>query len=730
MQELLQLSGTVENITFAKQETGFTVLELNTGDELVTVVGIMPHTVPGEALRVTGRWDVHATFGQQFRADNFERYAPETAGGILTYLSSGIIKGIGKATAMQIIERFGEQSLAVIEREPERLADIKGISKAKAAKISEEFKKQMGIREIMLRLGEYSIKPEEALKIFRLFGVQALVLMEENPYIICAEDIGVEFQRADEIASKLPGKIDPKHRSAAGIMYILRHNLQNGHTCIPREKLVTASAEWLEISADQAEIMIDDLAGQNQIITDSVQDRDFVFLPLLYKSEKYAAQRLRVMLEHPAVPIRAPEAQINAIERVNGITYESIQKQAIITALSSGMLILTGGPGTGKTTTLNAIISILELHELKVLLAAPTGRAAKRMSELCSREAKTIHRLLEVEWVDGDKSVFGRNERNMLDCDAIIIDEISMVDALLFEALLRALPMGCRLILVGDSDQLPSVGAGNVLGDLVDSGLVPTVRLKKIFRQAMASQIVINAHKIVAGEFPDLAVRDNDFFFMPFQTESQAASTTADLLCRRLPASYGYDPLRDIQILCPSKKRETGTHSLNQLLQGRLNPPAPGRREINRMGYILREGDKIMQIKNNYDVTWTADDGQTGSGVFNGDIGTLLSIDPAVGLLSVKFDDRLALYTKEDAESLELAYAVTVHKSQGNEFDCVILPIINVIPQLSYRNLLYTAVTRAKKLLIITGTSRAVNAMVANNRKTLRYTALKAFLLE
>jgi len=729
MQELLEISGTVEKITFQNADSGFTVLLLNTADELVTAVGTMPQVSPGEALRLTGKWDMHASFGRQFKVSGFECFAPTGAGDILAYLSSGVIRGIGPATALLIVETFGEQALRVIEEDPHRLAGIKGISLPKAKKISEEFQKQSNIRNILARLAEYAVKTEQALRIYQAYGANTMAVLEENPYCLCNEEIGLTFEQADAMANRMSG-INPAYRNTAGLLHLLRHNLQNGHTCLPHAKLIEVAAQWLDISADEAEMMTDLLCEQKQAVSAVIAGKPFIFLPQFYESERYAADRLKVMLTCPPPPVPGPEIQIKVIEQVNQIVYDEVQKQAIITALQSGMLILTGGPGTGKTTTLNAIISILENAGMTVLLAAPTGRAAKRMSELCRHEAKTIHRLLEVEWVEGERSVFGRNEQNLLDCDAIIIDEVSMVDVTLFDALLRALPLGCRMILVGDADQLPSVGAGNVLHDLIGSGLIPTVRLSKIFRQALQSHIVTNAHKIVAGEQPELGIKDNDFFFLPLDTEQKTAATVADLICRRLPGSYGYDPLRDIQVLCPSKKRETGTANLNRVLQEHLNPPGKQKRELNRIGFVLREGDKVMQVKNNYDVLWTADDGPSGSGVFNGDIGILTAIDPAAGTLTVRFDDRTAVYTREEAESLELAYSVTVHKSQGNEFECVVVPVINVLPQLCYRNLLYTAVTRAKKLLILLGRQQAVMAMVQNNRKTLRYSGLKAFLLE
>ncbi len=726
--ELEELSGSVESLTFRRADTGFTVLELNTSQELVTVVGVLPEVNEGEDLRLMGKWDVHPAFGQQFRAEMCERYLPATAAAILRYLSSGAVKGVGPATAARIVEAFGDRTLEILEKEPERLAEIKGISRAKAEKIADEYKKQFSIREAMIFLGGFGMTPSECLRAYKKFGSITTDIVSQNPYALCSSGIGISFDRADTIAHSMEKPVDNDCRIRAGILYVLRHNLGNGHTCVPRDKIFAPSQALLDAGNDDIDIQADKLIEDNQLITENINGRDFLFLPTLYHAEKGISNRIKMMLKYPPQPSSMLSTDIEMIEDELSITYEALQRKAIQTAMSKGLLILTGGPGTGKTTTLNGIIRLMEKEGLEVALAAPTGRAAKRMAELTGRDAKTIHRLLEVEWTQGDEMRFARNDRNPLDADAVIVDELSMVDVLLFESLLDALPLGCRLIIVGDCNQLPPVGAGNVLQDLIDSGILPVVQLKEIFRQAMESLIVTNAHRIVSGEPPVLDKKDKDFFFLPANAPAPAVKLVTDLFTKRLPASYEYSPMSDIQVLCPSRKGELGTVNLNRVLQNSYNPPDKTKREITVNGFILREGDKVMQIRNNYDLIFSRDDGQEGTGVFNGDVGILERIDLGAGAVLVRFDDREVYYPMESVADLELAYAVTVHKSQGNEFPAVIMPVFGVQPLLCYRNLLYTAVTRAKNLIILVGHSQEIWAMVENNRKTRRFSALEYFL--
>ncbi len=727
-QTLYEMSGSVERVIFRNEKNQYTVLELNNSEELVTVVGCLPFVSEGEELKVIGTWTSHPSFGPQFKAQACERSRPATAAAILKYLSSGAVKGIGAATAARIVETFGENALDIIENDPERLAQVKGVTKAKAKKISEDFKQANGIKDVMVRLGKYGITPEEAVRVWKRYGAYAEECIRKDPFCLCDEELDIDFARADTIAASLEMPQDDTGRVRAGLIYVLRHNANNGHTCLPRESLVQVASRMLQVEPDVAGGILRSMEDTFDVHTDIFGEREFLFLPRYYESETYCAERLEMMLRYPPQSIVGVEGSIKEIEIREDIHYAPEQKQAITQALEKGFLILTGGPGTGKTTTLNGIIRILKEKGETVLLAAPTGRAAKRMSELTGEEAKTVHRMLQVQWDEADNPVFSRNEQNPLECDAVVVDELSMVDASLFEGILRALPLGCRLILVGDCDQLPSVGAGNVLGDLIASQLFPVVQLTEIFRQSMESLIVTNAHRIVAGEMPQLKDKTHDFFFLPLRRAETISSTIVDLCARRLPASYGYSVYQDIQVLTPGRKGELGTQELNRRLQEALNPPDKGKKELNVNGYLLREGDKVMQVKNNYNLPWSRSDGTTGEGVFNGDMGILIEIDKAAGAITVAIDDKMVLYDIDHAGELELAYAATVHKSQGNEFQAVVMPMFPGPKQLEYRNLLYTAVTRAKNLLILVGEERTVQAMVANNRKTRRYSGLLHFL--
>lgn len=728
-EQLLEISGSVEQIVFRNEKNGYTILEINDGRELVTTVGSMPWVSVGEELRIMGIWVRHPTFGTQFKVEAFERYKPATASAILKYLSSGAVKGIGPSLAAQIVEAFGENTLEVMEKEPERLASIKGISAAKARKFSHEIQRAHGIREAMVRLGSYGISPEEALRIWKQYGPQCTDLIQENPYYLCEDGVDIDFSRVDTIAASMERPQDDNGRIRAGIVYVLKHNVKNGHTCLPADKLCAVAVSLLGVEPDLVSGNLEELCNEQSLISLWVGEQEMIFLPRYFRSELYIAERIDMAIKFPAQSIGGADEYIARLEQEFGMEYAALQKQAIREALSKGMLILTGGPGTGKTTTLNAVIRLLEMKGEKVLLAAPTGRAAKRMSELTGREAKTIHRLLQVNWDENDKPVFSKNEKDLLECDAIVLDELSMVDVSLFEALLRAMPMGCRLIMVGDCDQLPSVGPGNVLGDLIASGRIPVVQLNEIFRQSMQSLIVTNAHRIIAGQPPELAVRSSDFFFLPCGEPESLSRLIVDLCARRLPASYGYSPYTDIQVLAPGRKGEVGTNELNKKLQAVINPPEKGKKEIALNGTLFREGDKVMQIKNDYDLPWTKADGTMGEGIFNGDLGILLEIDRRSSSLTVQMDDRLVVYETETAgNELELAYAMTVHKSQGSEFQAVIIPMFPGPSQLYYRNLLYTAITRAKSLLILAGTKETIYRMVENNRKTKRYTGLLTFL--
>ena len=655
---------------------------------------------------------------------------PETSSQIYKYLASGVIRGIGPKKAVAIVDKFGAQTLEILDTAPERLASIKGISEEQAKNIGEEFKRQYAMRTVMLALEKYGFSATECIKIYRRLGINAVSKVEENPYMLCGLGIGITFERAEAIEAQLPKKPLPDYRTAEGIVHVVRHNANaQGHTCIPREKLLKPCSDLLSVTQDEVDIAIDKLVNTGQLKMHVIDGKEFIFLPVSYKSERKIADRVDVIASFP--PAGAPRlaSWIDEIEKVNGIKYEEQQRLTIATAAKKGLLVLTGGPGTGKTTTIKGIISIFEHQNLDIALAAPTGRAAKRMSEVTGMEAKTIHRLLEVEWDEDDKPCFRRNIENPLECNALILDELSMIDIHLFANLLDALPLGCRLILVGDSDQLPPVGSGNVLHDLILSEMLPVVCLTQVFRQALESKIVTNAHKIVKGENPDLNNDNKDFFHLERPNPTTTAQTVVSLCSERLPNAYGWDALSDIQVICPSKKGEVGTQNLNRLLQAALNPPHKSKGELTVAGQTFRNGDKVMQVKNNYNIEWESKDDK-GRGIFNGDIGIIQSIDVKNGTVKVDFDGREAIIAGENLVELELAYAVTVHKSQGSEFKAVVLPVISLVPNLAYRNLLYTAVTRAKDMLVTVGSAEQIQYMTANDKKAKRYSALKDFLKE
>ena len=723
------LIGTVEDVSYYNEATGFCVAEVNTGEEGVTVVGELGALAVGAEVECQGVWVMHPSFGRQFKAQTAVQTMPADVGGILKFLSSGIIRGIREATATKIVEKFGTQTFDVLENDPARLATIKGISNAKAREICTSFKAQFSAREMLTGLTNLGLSQSEAIKTYNLLKDDALDVLCANPYSLIGAQTGITFDKAEEIADNLTEKPPFEYRAIAGVCYVLHHNLGNGHTCIPREKMIKPASQLLGCDDDNVEIAIDNAIEQRAVVQRKVNGRDFLFLPEIYHAERGIADRFRIMVEYPPAENEIHQSEIYAFEKSSAITFDDKQREAIEYAVSKGMLILTGGPGTGKTTTVKGIIQLMKNRGLKVCLAAPTGRAAQRMEELTGYEASTIHRLLEVEFKENDATQsFVHNLKNPLDCDAVIVDELSMVDVTLFAALLDALPLHCRLIMVGDQDQLPPVGAGNVLRDMIDSGVIPVVVLDKVFRQAMKSRIITNAHRVVKGEMPEFDnSAESDFFLLRENSRYLAPRKILDLVTKRLPAGYGLDPMNDIQVLCPSRKGEVGTQNINAILQEALNPPSNEKHEIRYKGYTLREGDRVMQIKNNYDVPWFKI-GENGTGVFNGDIGVLTRIDKANDVINVRFDDKEAMYSIENVKELELAYAMTVHKSQGSEFAAVVMPVLAVPERLAYRNLFYTALTRAKSLLVLVGNEQGIQQMVNNDKKSRRYSALKYFI--
>lgn len=728
--EMYEICGAVERIVYRNEENEYTVLEIGCEEESITAVGTMPLVYEGEELKLIGTFTSHNVYGEQFSVNAFERSMPTSALGIIKYLSSGAVKGIGPSTAAMLVKEFADKTLEVLENEPERVAKLKGISLEKAKNFSEQIKSNSSIRDLLAYLGAFGINAQDAITLWKKYGNDTIRTIEENPFALCYDGSSIAFETADMIAKNKNFDTDSKVRIRAGLSYVLSHNRRSGHSCLPQDKLINKTSEFLNIEVFKTESALEDMILDSTLIRTIFDDRAFIFIPELYKSESYIAARLKMLLRYPVDPVRKIESLIEDVENKNSIKYAKLQKEAITKALCTGLLVLTGGPGTGKTTTLNGIISILKKMGQTVLLAAPTGRAAQRMSELTGCEAKTIHRMLEVQWNTNEQPEFKKNELNMLNCDALIVDELSMVDTMIFESVLRALPLGCRIILVGDSNQLPSVGAGNVLADLINSDVIPYVELNEIFRQSQKSLIVTNAHKIVGGEMPDLDIRDNDFFYLPMNNPTAARELIVSLCSERLPKSYNMSPVTDIQVLCPGRKGILGTYELNQALREALNPPSKAKEEITIGFATFRVGDKVMQVKNNYNITWLKNDtGEYGEGIFNGDIGIIEKIDKVTKRMQIRFDDRCAAYDSECAADLELSYACTVHKSQGNEFEAVIMPIIKNSQYLFYRNLLYTGVTRAKKLLILVGSRDSINYMVNNNIRTLRYSGLRSMLI-
>jgi exodeoxyribonuclease V alpha subunit len=727
MAETQHIEGTVENILFCNETNGYVVLDLDAGGEPVTVVGELGDVDEGECLSLTGQYVSHPRFGPQFQAESCERKLPNTAESIRRYLASGVIKGIGKVLADKIVEVFGAKTLEIMENDPMRLMEVRGMSRRKCEEVAEEAKHIFALRGVISYFEGYGIKSRYAMRAFRVWGERCRDVIESNPYLLCREEIGLNFKNAEGYAHDLHIPRDAQCRVGAGILHLLRHNTGLGHTCLPLDRLASTAVNFLEINEPAFYEAYQEERKEETIVEYLNGNREFVYLREYYDAERYITDRIGVMRDFSIRDEQDYDDMITQAEQNSGIQYAQLQKEAIRAALSRGLLILTGGPGTGKTTTLNAIISLFEKQGNRVMIAAPTGRAAKRISDLTGYDAKTIHRLLEVQFDPNGAQKFIHNEENPLACDVLVVDEMSMVDVLLFSSLLRALRLGCKMILVGDSDQLPSVGAGNLLRHLIDSEAMPVIALKEIFRQAQQSCIVTNAHKIVHGEMPDLTRKDNDFFFFHRTDFSEASDLLIDLVSRRLPNAYQYSPTRDIQVICPSRRGVLGVVELNKALQARLNPPTAQKAEVRSALYQFREGDKVMQTKNNYDITWTRD-GENGTGIFNGDIGHIRSINRRRGEAVIDFDNRITVYPLMLLEQLELAYAITVHKSQGSEFEAVVIPLLGKFEKLSYRNLLYTAVTRAKNLLIIIGTPVKVEQMVSNNRRTNRYSCLKDML--
>ena len=718
--------GTVHSVIFQNAENGYTVLRLLTEEgEVVTVVGCIPCAAPGEHLTVNGSWEQHPQHGEQLRAEEIERSLPEDEEEIVSYLASGVLKGVGPATARNIVDRFGLETFDILETAPERLTTLKGVTARRAQEIAGSFRHHMGLRRLMAFLARYELPPVLAMRLRQQYGDAALEKLREDPYLLSADACGVAFSVADEIAMGMGIQPDSSRRLQAAVTFELSHNENNGHVFLPREKLVAATAQLLECGADQPELALDELIERGLVVQERVANVDACYLRRLWEAETSVRERLELLLSAQPDRIRSAARTVDELERAQGITYAPQQKKAVELAAREDVLILTGGPGTGKTTTVRGIVALFRKMGLDVVLAAPTGRAAKRMSELTGMEAQTVHRLLGMSWNESTRQVsFTKTEKEPLEAHAVIVDEMSMVDLPLFSALLRALRPGTRLVLVGDADQLPSVGAGNVFSDLIRSGRIETVFLREVFRQAEQSAIIRNAHAVNLGKAPDLTNNQGDFFFLCRRDPERAVTTLVELCRTRLPEKMGV-PSAEIQVLTPTRKGPAGTVNLNRCLQEALNPRTEGKRELQWGDRLFREGDRVMQTRNDYDVVWEKEDGTMGAGMFNGDVGKIVKIDDSGDWLELDFDGRRAVYGAEQLNEVDLAFAMTVHKAQGSEYRCVVLAAMPAAQSLMVRGVLYTALTRARELLVVVGDDAAIRAMAANDRRQRRYSGLR-----
>ena len=730
--ERVTVEGSVDAVIFQNEENGYTVLLLRVDgeDEPITVVGCIPCAAAGEGMTVTGVWVNHPVHGPQLSAESVERRLPQEEEDIVSYLSSGILKGIGPATAQRLVERFGADTLRVLEEEPERLKTIKGITAKKAVELSEAFRSLTGLRQVMEFLARYDLPVYLAMAVQRTYGDNALQMLRDDPYILSRAQFGVDFAVADAIAISMGFGGDDPCRLRAAIEYELAHNAGNGHVFLPREKLLAATAQLVDVDTDTVEVTLDKLIDSFAVVEKPIANVRGCYLPRLYQAETFVAQRLLSMLRAPVEQLRQVDKTIDAIEKEQGVSYAPLQRQAVRMAAEGGVLLLTGGPGTGKTTSLRGIVALYRRMGLDVALLAPTGRAAKRLGEVTDCDAQTIHRALGMSYNElTGQAAFKKNGSDPLEAHAVIVDEMSMVDLELMQALLEALRPGCRLVLVGDPDQLPSVGAGNVLGDLLRSTVVPTVSLTQVFRQAEQSAIIRNAHAVNMGQPPQLDSNQGDFFFLCRRSPDRLVQTVVELCRDRLPKNMNI-PAEQIQVLSPTRKGACGTAALNRALQAALNPPSPQKRQKQWGDVTFRVGDRVMQTKNNYDVLWEKDDGTAGSGIFNGDVGVIQDIDSSGELIVLRFDDRTATYTADLLSQLDMAYAITVHKSQGSEYPAVILVSAPAAPSLMVRGVLYTAITRARRMLIMVGDDTVPARMAENDRQQRRYSGLRRRLKE
>lgn len=721
------IEGEIYEIIYQNDSNGYTVCDISYNNSLITACGHMPFIAPGESVRLTGKWVTHPDYGEQFSVTHTERTLPKKVSAVFSYLASGIISGVRESTARKIVDKFGEKSLEVIAVSPEKLATVRGISLAKAKKISESFLIRQDAAQTVIFLQEFGVKPNLALRVYKIFGQKAVDLIKENPYILCDSVERIGFKEADRIASEMNFPKNRPERIAGGIKHTLTYAALSGHTCLKFTDLTVRCASFLGCTEDEVTSVIYSLRDDGKLVFEG----DFVYLPLYFKMEETAAVKLCELLSISKPLTDNLDINVEKICKSHSISLSPLQKEAVRLANNGGAFIITGGPGTGKTTIMKIIMELFEKNEYKIALCAPTGKAAKRLSLSCGAEAKTLHRLLEVEVSDSESQHFARNEYNPIDADVVIVDEMSMVDIVLFASLLKALKRGTCLIMAGDVDQLPSVGAGNVLHDIIESGTVPYLKLDEVFRQAEESRIVTNAHRINKGQMPLENDSKTDFFFMP-RSPKEALSTICELCSGRLTKAYGFDAVNDIQVLSPSRKGVVGTVNLNRVLQSCLNPPSSDKKEKSFGEKTFRVGDKVIQTRNNYDMVWSsADTDEEGFGIYNGDIGTIIDISSKNKNMRILFDEnKLVDYDFSSAEDLDIAYALTVHKSQGSEWSAVIVPVCSFPPMLMTRNLLYTAITRARLLVILVGSLDNVRKMVENDKVQLRFTGFERRLRE
>ena len=725
--ELIELAGSVQSVIYKNEENGYTVLRLvDSNGELVTVVGCFPYASAGESMIVSGSWTTHNVHGRQFKAEYAQRMLPSGASAIYDYLAGGAVRGIGPATALLLVNRFGDSTLDVLERSPEKLAQIKGISLQKAVQMSETFRRQTGLRRLMEFICSFGLRPILAIRLYRYYADSAISILQENPYILASSHIGGSFAEADDMALELGIELQSENRIAAAAIFELEYNAGGGHCFIPRGKLAAVTGQMIGVEPQRVDVTIEEMIADGRIAFEQIAGCDACYLPRLYEAECHTAKRIAAMAGERYAIRMDFSSLIASLEAKQGICYAPRQRETLQLALENQIVVITGGPGTGKTTSIRAILAMFDSLGLRTLLTAPTGRAAKRMTELTGCEASTVHRLLGARFAEDEESVvFAKNEADQLDCDAVILDECSMVDISLMSALLAAMPADARLVLVGDADQLPSVGPGDVFSAILRSEAVPAVRLTEIFRQDGTSRIVRNAHMINRGEHPDLSENTGGFFRLKRFKAASTVDTITELCASRLPEKMNI-PSEEIQVLSPTRKGELGTVNLNQHLQAALNPPAEGKKEKLFGSVVFREGDRVMQIRNNYELSWHSEDNSAaGSGIYNGDIGVITQIDLEQECLTVSFDGRLAVYSFDLLLELEHAWAMTVHKAQGSEYRAVILALCAASQMLTSRDILYTAVTRAKELLILVGDEQIAYQMIDNARQSRRYNALR-----